>query len=834
MWLARRLDAAVHNWGNENLAAAALADVAQNIEQNKPSIAECNEKQETKNLIKNNDNLIENSDNLIQNNDNLIENNDNLIQNNDNLNERVVDEKTDLCKKLNDWLKRRPSREALILRNIIIDDKPVKKKIYNKNTIDWFEKKDMSLKSSELLIIAKNEMELASDDLKRLTSDWPLQVESWVQEGVELVEGVSRLNEQAEWTWSEVLSFETSTQPLRSLKLDIIKLRDTTARLSFSKIFKKLFIITENIKNNIENDCLNNIIDIFPDILMLVGNSKNVICKRILYILYYIQNKYNLLFINILKLIKWPININNDNLNYSEDFIKYYIILFIIQSLIILNIMIINSENDILYLYNIIFDKSKKSIKNIYLLCKKIRKISKTDLSLVEWDILPVPLGINVFELLAESIISNFRYHFCRSESNTCRIDKPEWALEYMSKMLRINENALEKIFFLYNENNKNNDNKNSYIYEYGELYSHIPVGSMLAAQLAQEIRRFIVARMSILIQDESLFSHTIFHLLETRNETWDSETAQLLLADFELNTTIIIEDTKPDIYKSLFDDLESPKTLEVGMLDYWIKVDRNLILKIFTSDDNRSWAKSLEHPLGWKGGSCCEFASICIDLLKVSSKRSGSLVFASSHKAFAQGVYIPALDAIYNSIRDRWNAMGEILESIPQALSYLETAEVIFTALSNPSSYDFPFMLYISEKINKINSLCLKIQSIVIDDVKALVSRQERLIEYETGVFSSTEKVLSMIATSVTSYVWTKHFCSVANTISHLLWEALLKRQTFFTQCEIETTVNNYDELIRALERIWKWPPDTAPIPLKKIKVSIFFCFCFLICRML
>merc|ERR1719420_2834780 len=49
-----------------------------------------------------------------------------------------------------------------------------------------------------------------------------------------------------------------------------------------------------------------------------------------------------------------------------------------------------------------------------------------------------------MFGVLASSLASRFRHHFCRRESKTCKIDKPEWAFKYLLDLANEHASLIE------------------------------------------------------------------------------------------------------------------------------------------------------------------------------------------------------------------------------------------------------------------------------------------------------------------------------------------------------------------------------------------------------
>jgi len=254
-----------------------------------------------------------------------------------------------------------------------------------------------------------------------------------------------------------------------------------------------------------------------------------------------------------------------------------------------------------------------------------------------------------IFEILAEKIIELFRYHFRRQESNTCRMEKPEWAFRYMWQTLEDHASALTS----WAEASTIEELKN------------INWGEGLATQLAGEIRDFLRDRWPLLMppksNDSSLFLHTIFYLLQLARD-WAElypRSWGILTAELELSGDVESKGLDHEDYEDDFADLlGTPKSSKASVHDYWLDEDwkalKTRLGGLVTS--GHAWEPSIdeEHP--------CVYVQTAVDALQQCELRQNMLVKTESKERYLDKVIDGGMELAMDALLKRWNLMDDPL----------------------------------------------------------------------------------------------------------------------------------------------------------------------------
>jgi len=137
---------------------------------------------------------------------------------------------------------------------------------------------------------------------------------------------------------------------------------------------------------------------------------------------------------------------------------------------------------------------------------------------------------------LAAPLLTRFQYHFCRTESELCRLDKPEWAFKYLHDLASDHGSRLEKWL----ATASTSDDAASQV----AALRGIDLSAGLAVSLAREARSYMRVRMPLLAQPEArpTLLHTLQHLIKFHSNigaVGGSVAATVVFSDFDANRPV-------------------------------------------------------------------------------------------------------------------------------------------------------------------------------------------------------------------------------------------------------------------------------------------------------
>jgi len=454
-------------------------------------------------------------------------------------------------------------------------------------------------------------------------------------------------------------------------------------------------------------------------------------------------------------------------------------------------------------------------------------------------------MGVWACSAMSIPLIARFRHHFCRPESELCRMDKPEWAFKYLADLSSDHGEQLEQWLrealgsSLGDPIDSGQETRagggSLGLAQKAALRCHdLPAG--LATTLAGEARLFLRARMPLLARREShdTLLLTLQHLVRFCSDIralGGPSAAAVAVADFDANRPIeelgvgghpdgdVAESEALDVATagqaepstatsglmaglsrlrtagftteaeehhparsssrllavsavaavsgsaaaavagvsgsaaaavaglSQFADAVTDEAHSTGFLDVWAKADMEFVSGKLTAAFGSGGAAWRPRPLrsGGVGGSktaaeqpgreepeAAELATLVADLFSKSRERAECFATNRAREKYALQVLGTGLDHVAVQIRERWNALDDVLQTAQEAALLVETLEEICRFLDR-----FSLAAHFVAAVDNANTLRLGMLEKLADSFVGAARGMLRRIDTDTCVFS-------------------------------------------------------------------------------------------------
>lgn len=448
-------------------------------------------------------------------------------------------------------------------------------------------------------------------------------------------------------------------------------------------------------------------------------------------------------------------------------------------------------------------------------------------------------------DALSAPLLARFRYHFCRPDSELCRMDKPEWAFKFLEGMcldhcdeLRVWLGAMLRP-------------------AHADLITAVDLPTCLAIALAREAALFVRARMPLLADASvraDLF-HTIGHLVRLRGgmaEVGGDAAAVALFADFDANrplqeeaagaAEVALHTGKEEraggliggrltkgvsgAMGGLLANLEQGWLADmehlaeavnnehdeagsggaVGFLDVWASADASFVTERLSSalaDGAAGWkpraCSGVLAPMGDVGAvpEAAELATLASDLFAKASERAECLKMTSARRKYSSRVLDPGLRQVLAAVRMKWNALVDPLrEGVREAALLVETLEELCRFM-----FTFTLGALLAAPVDDANALRLGILGKLSDLLESVVQGSAGRLCVETCVFSVE---LSEPVTALRRRLRPTNFKAVLQrvvaAVSARLFEILTRQQAFSNGSQMEIFVANCRDDLRSV----------------------------------
>lgn len=270
-------------------------------------------------------------------------------------------------------------------------------------------------------------------------------------------------------------------------------------------------------------------------------------------------------------------------------------------------------------------------------------------------------------EALAAPLVARFRHHFCRADSDLCRMDKPEWAFRYLTDLLSDHLAELDS-------------------------WGASQLSEGLCQSLAQEARLFLRLRMPLLAKDEggrTLLYQTLQQLVKfhaSMQALGGESCTQVLMKDFDTNRPLE-EVSSPSPTRPREGSLIAARLaravrgreeeLPLGFLDVFTSADASFIAeKLESALQSSAWRVQ---PVDAKtDGSPEIFAlgTLLPDLLERAAERCACLATEVARRSYCNLVLAPGLRQSATALKQRWNDLADPLKAPQEVDRLLETLQ--------------------------------------------------------------------------------------------------------------------------------------------------------------
>jgi len=277
-----------------------------------------------------------------------------------------------------------------------------------------------------------------------------------------------------------------------------------------------------------------------------------------------------------------------------------------------------------------------------------------------------------IFEILSKKIIEQYRFHFCRKDSSTCRVDKPEWAFKYIWQTLEDHTQALTT-------------------WAAASDFAHvkdIDYGHGLAHCLAAEVRDSLRDRWPSLIppkaSDCGLFLHTLYYLLELGKD-WKGlypRSVTVLTEDLEVSEESRYRHLSEmdEFGRTGFADIfgGGSKQQPMTLFDVWVTEDWNALETQFDElvKKGPAWEPSVEEDYP------CVFVQTAIDALQQCELRCIMLHVQESKDIYQQRVISTGVQYGTDILLTKWNSMDSPLQNQAQDATLIIQGMMCFSTI--------------------------------------------------------------------------------------------------------------------------------------------------------
>eukprot|EP00930_Biecheleria_cincta_P003390 TRINITY_DN104321_c0_g1_i1.p1 TRINITY_DN104321_c0_g1~~TRINITY_DN104321_c0_g1_i1.p1 ORF type:complete len:879 (-),score=173.23 TRINITY_DN104321_c0_g1_i1:34-2391(-) len=386
-------------------------------------------------------------------------------------------------------------------------------------------------------------------------------------------------------------------------------------------------------------------------------------------------------------------------------------------------------------------------------------------------------------QALASLLVARFRYHFCRPESDLCRMDKPEWAFRYLMDLVKDHMAELQRWLNDFFGSEARSDAEGG-----GELLTGLVIA------LAQEAKLFVRVRLPPLAADaeaRASLLQTLQHLVRLHGDMLAAggpQAAKVLFADFDSNRLLdpqgkesgsdpghssgpakspggrgllgvrLVKGLSQLATRSEDDgsgvqlaaDHTSPASRAAsGFLDVWISVDAEFIADKLTrglSEGGSAWrTKQLKHlpfveqhaaaPESATAGSSpevLEMSNLLVDLFERAAERVACLATEKARATYCAFVMAPALRQVLEAVKTRWNDLSDPLKEAQQSSLLVETLQEICFFFD-----DFPLAVHIATAADEATELRLLIVDRLASSFEEQAKSSWRSLRAESSVFS-------------------------------------------------------------------------------------------------
>lgn len=278
---------------------------------------------------------------------------------------------------------------------------------------------------------------------------------------------------------------------------------------------------------------------------------------------------------------------------------------------------------------------------------------------------------------LAAPLVARFRHHFCRADSELCRMDKPEWAFRYLTDLL------------------------SDHLAELDSWGASPELSENLCRSLAEEARLFLRLRMPLLAKDEggrTLLYQTLQQLVKfhaSMQALGGESCTQVLMEDFDTNRPLeelsSPSPTRPTREGGLIAARLAravrgrEEEVPLGFLDVFTSADASFITdKLDSALQSSAWRVQ---PVDAKmDGSPDIFAlgTLLPDLLERAAERCRCLATEVAQGSYCKLVLAPGLRQSATALKQRWNDLADPLKAPQEVDRLLETLQELCVFLDS------------------------------------------------------------------------------------------------------------------------------------------------------
>ncbi|CAJ1404038.1 unnamed protein product [Effrenium voratum] len=402
-------------------------------------------------------------------------------------------------------------------------------------------------------------------------------------------------------------------------------------------------------------------------------------------------------------------------------------------------------------------------------------------------------------EALAAPLLSRFRHHFCRPESELCRMDKPEWAFRYLTELAADHTAELEEW-----------------------MGQPMPAGGEelmagLCLSLACEAKRLVRARLGAMKDADSkpLLLQTLHHLVQFHGSMASlggQAAAAAAMKDFDENRMLEGGSEEPNgpvspergglalrlARLARASAEEEAKEIEpLGFLDVWAAADFGFVdEKLSAGLAGAAWRPRPLFQGTGAGPEAFGLATLLADLFERAAERASCLSSKTAQRRYCQAVLAPGLARAAQAVKQRWNELSDPLEDVQEACRLVETLQEMCIFLDSFSMAE----QVETQSLDEVRELQLVILEKLAGCFQEAAKGAWRRLQKESCVFSHLfARPWQSLAEQLRGANFQALAQSIVGKLSSLL-SSQLRQGRFTNEVEIELFTANVREDLQTL----------------------------------